>query len=116
MFNLTGKIAIVTGAGSGIGEAIATAFTEAGAQVHILDRDPASGARVAAKLKAARFTQVDVADESAVNAAKQKHMRAIARYYCSSRDTTGLTIRFDIVAIVLAPPAQPKIKHIVAAF
>ncbi len=54
--------------------------------------------------------------ESAVNAAKQKHLRAVARYYCSSRDTAGLTIRFDIVAIVLAPPAEPKIKHIVAAF
>lgn len=59
-----------------------------------------------------RFTS----PESAVDDAKQKHLRAVARYYCSSRDTTGFALRFDIVAIVLAPPAEPKIKHIVAAF
>ena len=54
--------------------------------------------------------------ESAVDSAKQKRMRSVARYYSASRDTTGLTIRFDIVAIVLAPPAEPRIKHIVGAF
>lgn len=39
MFELTNKTAIVTGGGSGIGEAIATVFAQQGAQVQILDRD-----------------------------------------------------------------------------
>ncbi len=38
-FNLTGKTAVITGGGSGIGRAIAIAFVESGAQVHILDAD-----------------------------------------------------------------------------
>ena len=54
--------------------------------------------------------------ESAVGAAKQKHLRAVARYYMAGRDTTGLALRFDILAIVIAPPAEPKIHHIVGAF
>lgn len=37
MFNLTNKIAVVTGAGSGIGKAIAQLFAQQGAQVHVLD-------------------------------------------------------------------------------
>jgi 3-oxoacyl-[acyl-carrier protein] reductase len=44
MFSLQNKTALVTGAGSGIGAAIATTFARAGAQVWVVDRDPAAGA------------------------------------------------------------------------
>lgn len=38
-FDLSGKLAVVTGGGSGIGQAIAKTFGNHGATVHILDRD-----------------------------------------------------------------------------
>ena len=37
MFNLKGKIAVVTGSGSGIGKAVALLFAKQGAQVCVLD-------------------------------------------------------------------------------
>lgn len=39
MFSLTGKIAIITGGGSGIGKAISVLFARQGASVHILELD-----------------------------------------------------------------------------
>ncbi|MDP9378803.1 MAG: glucose 1-dehydrogenase [Chloroflexota bacterium] len=47
---LQGKRAIVTGAGSGIGRAIATRFAQEDARVLVADLDAEAGARVAAKL------------------------------------------------------------------
>ena len=59
---LQGKVAIVTGGGSGFGEGIAAKFVAEGARVLIADRDAAGGERVAAALGPnARSLRVDVA-------------------------------------------------------
>ena len=59
---LRGKVAIVTGGGSGFGEGIAAKFVAEGAQVLIADRDLENGLRVAASLgPQARALKVDVA-------------------------------------------------------
>lgn len=47
MFDLQGKIAVVTGGGSGIGAAIARLFAARGATIAILDRDEPSAGAVA---------------------------------------------------------------------
>ena len=64
---LDGRVATVTGAGRGMGEAIARAFAREGAAVVVSDIDAASAERVAASLRAggARATSlpVDVARE-----------------------------------------------------
>ncbi len=46
-FSLQNKTAVVTGGGSGIGEAIARTFAAHGAEVHLLDLNPDSGESVA---------------------------------------------------------------------
>ena len=48
---LEGKIAVVTGAGSGIGEAISLRFAEEGARVAVIDRDEAAAAQTVAKIQ-----------------------------------------------------------------
>ena len=73
MFDLTSKIAAVTGAGSGIGEAIARTLARAGAFVYVLDRDEKNGGAVAQSIGlSARFLKLDVSDESQCNAAAQQ--------------------------------------------
>jgi NAD(P)-dependent dehydrogenase (short-subunit alcohol dehydrogenase family) len=68
MFTLTNKIALVTGAGSGIGAAIAEVFAKAGATVFVTDRLEAGGLEVQKRITdagyVAKFTQLDIADES----------------------------------------------------
>ena len=68
MFRLDGKTALVTGAGSGIGEAIAHTLAQAGAFVYVTDRDEAAGARVTddvhGKGHEAAFLSLDVTQEA----------------------------------------------------
>ena len=50
MFDLQGKVAVVTGAGSGIGAAIARVFAERGATVAAADRDTTAAGRIASDI------------------------------------------------------------------
>lgn len=67
---LMGKVALVTGAARGIGEAVAAAFVGEGARVILTDINDAEGEAAAAKLgDAARFLHLDVRNEAAWEAA-----------------------------------------------
>jgi NAD(P)-dependent dehydrogenase (short-subunit alcohol dehydrogenase family) len=70
MFELTGKVAVVTGAGSGIGLAIATLFARQQAHVAVVDRDEQAGQRTADAIRAAGgradVRACDVADAAQV--------------------------------------------------
>src|SRR5438876_9197531 len=67
-----GRTVIVTGAGSGFGEAIATRFAREGARAVVADVNEENGRRVASAIAAeggtARFVQTDVSRSAAVKA------------------------------------------------
>ena len=84
MSRLEGRVAVVTGAASGIGEAIAIAFAREGADIVIADRvDEAAAARVlegvAGHGRRGLFVRTDVADEAGVNAMAESALAHFGR-------------------------------------
>jgi 3-oxoacyl-[acyl-carrier protein] reductase len=71
---LSGKVAIVTGGGSGFGEGIAKRFAEEGAKIVVNDIDDAGGRRVAGEIEKAQgqgsaiYIHADVAGDGEVRA------------------------------------------------
>jgi 2-keto-3-deoxy-L-fuconate dehydrogenase len=72
MFSLAEKTALVTGAGSGIGRAIALLFARQGALVWVVDRDASAGDAVTAEIRAtgghAESATTDISDPTPVAA------------------------------------------------
>jgi 2-keto-3-deoxy-L-fuconate dehydrogenase len=70
MFSLKNKTAIITGAGSGIGRAIAILFAKQGAIIHILDLDSEAAEQVAQEIRKdngkATAHKVNVSDQQQV--------------------------------------------------
>ncbi len=74
---LRGKVVLVTGAGSGLGEATARALAAAGGSVVIADLNAEKGAALAAELgTGTSFIETDVTDEAAVSAAIEQAAEA----------------------------------------
>src|SRR3984957_16694478 len=70
VFSLKNKTALVTGAASGIGAAIAETFAQAGATVWIADRNEADGKAIAGRI-GGKFIPLDVTSEAACTEAAQ---------------------------------------------
>jgi len=68
MGRLDGKVAVITGAGGGMGREAAIVFAEEGAQVCAADIDGAAAEQVASEAGDALAVQVDVADGASVQA------------------------------------------------
>ena len=83
MFNLSGKVAVVTGGGSGIGRAIALTFASQGAHLVVLDVDPAAARETAAAITTAGggapAAACDVTDRSSVRATFDRIVASHAR-------------------------------------
>jgi 3-oxoacyl-[acyl-carrier protein] reductase len=80
---LTNQIAVVTGAGRGIGRAIALAFAAEGADVACVSRTAENSEKIAGEIRAlgqrAWALAVDVSDAAAVNAAAEKILAEAGR-------------------------------------
>ncbi|KKY21051.1 putative short-chain dehydrogenase reductase family [Diplodia seriata] len=72
MGRLDNKVAIVTGAAAGFGEAIAKHYVEEGAKVLVCDLNDEAGEKVAARSEALSFQHVDVSKKQDWDAAIQR--------------------------------------------
>jgi NAD(P)-dependent dehydrogenase (short-subunit alcohol dehydrogenase family) len=83
LFDLTGRTAVVTGAGSGIGKAMAEAMGEAGANVACLDINEQTAGETSERLKRLNiqsiYTQCDVSKEKEIEKAFQKVVNKFGR-------------------------------------
>src|ERR671924_1177208 len=66
MGRLEGKVAVITGAGGGMGREAALLFCEEGAQVCVADVDAGAAEETASRARAAFAVEVDVADPDSV--------------------------------------------------
>jgi 2-keto-3-deoxy-L-fuconate dehydrogenase len=78
MFDLTGKVILVTGSASGIGEAMAHTMAKANAFVYVADIDPENGERVANEIRQgggdASFLKLNIAEsQDCLDAADAVH-------------------------------------------
>ena len=84
--DFTGKVALITGAGNGIGRATALAFGKSGAKVVVVDRDAAGGEATVGILRQqggeARFVAADVTKSSDVAAYVKAALDAYGRIDC----------------------------------
>lgn len=85
--DFSGKVALVTGAGNGMGRAAAVLFAQAGARVAVCDLDARGGEETVARIRSAGgeaiFVATDVASAAAVAAMVERAVTEFGRLDCA---------------------------------
>ena len=105
MGRLEGKVAIVTGAGSGIGEATARLMAREGASVVVADINKIAADRVASDIGRAVAAEVDVADEASVVHMVETAVESFGGLdvlHNNATDSSANALDTDIVALDMA--------------
>jgi NAD(P)-dependent dehydrogenase (short-subunit alcohol dehydrogenase family) len=97
--NLTGKTAIVTGGGSGIGKAVSFLLAEEGAQVAVLDLHSARASAVAAAIRERGGKAVGIAADASAAADVDRAMKEILKEW------GGVDILINNAGIILQAAA-----------
>src|ERR1700758_3979194 len=99
MAEFSGKVALVTGAGAGIGRATAKAFAAQGARVVVSDVNVRGGQETVAAIQErrgpARFVACDVSDAKAVDALFDQALRDCGRIDCAINNA-GVDIEMQV--------------------
>lgn len=116
LFDLTGRVAIVTGGNGGIGLGMATGLLNAGASVVIAGRNKEKSAKAAASLgERARAIEVDVADEKSVRSLVDQTISAFGRVDILINNA-GIAIRKQPEAYTLDEWRQVMDTNLTSAF
>ncbi|MBW2619306.1 MAG: glucose 1-dehydrogenase [Deltaproteobacteria bacterium] len=105
MGRLEGKVAIVTGAAEGIGEATAKLFAQEGAKVVVADINQAKGRKVAEEIRQdkgeARFIPLDVTSEENWQALMEATIKEYGQLTVTVNNA-GISLAKDVEATTLA--------------
>ena len=97
MGRLAGKVALITGAGAGIGRETALLFSQEGAKVAFIDKNPAGGAETAKLLKAqggeCLFIEADVTQSDQVQSAVKRCMDTFGKLNILHNNAGGSTVK-----------------------
>ena len=119
LFDLSGRIALVTGSSRGIGLAMARALASVGARVVINGRDAAALDAVARRLRAegteAAVAPFDVTDEAAVEAAIERVEREVGPLDVLVNNS-GINVRRPMLELATADFERVVATNLTAAF
>lgn len=97
---LQGKVAIITGAASGIGRASAIAFAREGASVVIADKNAEAGQKTAAEIRAEGLSAVSISVDVASEASIERMIAETVTHY------GRIDILFNNAGVVMVKPLE----------
>ena len=97
MGRLSNKVALITGAGAGIGRETALLFSQEGAKVAFIDKNPSGGAETVELIKAqggdCLFIEADVTQAEQVEAAVQRCVKTFGKLNILHNNAGGSTVK-----------------------